>query len=58
MPCNMLGYVEHYRPDYFLLENVVGLLAFKLRDGREGQSGQLIHWGMLKFITRSLVALG
>ncbi|KAH6918476.1 S-adenosyl-L-methionine-dependent methyltransferase [Coprinopsis sp. MPI-PUGE-AT-0042] len=58
MPCNMLGFVEHYNPEYFMLENVKGLLNFKLRDSREGRHGETIKWGMLKFVTRILIALG
>lgn len=58
MPCNMLGFVEHYQPEYFMLENVIGFLRFKLRDSREGRHGEVIKWGMLKFVTRALIALG
>ncbi|KAG2020168.1 hypothetical protein CC2G_005536 [Coprinopsis cinerea AmutBmut pab1-1] len=58
MPVNMLSYAEHYDPTYFLLENVTGLLDFKLRDHRLGSNGEIIERGMLKFIVRALIALG
>lgn len=55
----MLSYVEFYKPKYFLLENVVGLLRFPLRCEQVGNSlvGG-IKMGVVKFILRSLVALG
>lgn len=60
MPCNMLSYVEHYSPKYFLLENVAGILDYTLTDTRpsaEGEEPKIKH-GMVKFILRSLIALG
>ncbi|KAF7965632.1 hypothetical protein HWV62_42606 [Athelia sp. TMB] len=59
--CNMISYVEFYRPMYFLLENVLGLLHYKLLSRMIGQAfdpNQGIEMGVLKFITRSLTALG
>ncbi|KAI9065405.1 S-adenosyl-L-methionine-dependent methyltransferase [Trametes sanguinea] len=54
--CNMISYVEFYRPSYFLLENVVGLLSYKLSvDPEEGDS---IKMGVVKFILSSLINLG
>ncbi|KAG6851305.1 hypothetical protein H0H93_011741 [Arthromyces matolae] len=58
---NMLGYVETYDPQYFLLENVVGLVSHPLlstlgADKRSLQGG--IKAGMVKFIMRTLIALG
>ncbi|KAF5315922.1 hypothetical protein D9611_004789 [Ephemerocybe angulata] len=52
MPCNMLSYVEHYQPKYFLLENVGGLMDFKLTDNRfpDNGNGHVIEKGMVKFI--------
>lgn len=60
MPCNMLSYVEHYQPRYFLLENVGGLLDYKLQDRRtnEAGNGAMIKLGMVKFIMRTLISLG
>jgi DNA (cytosine-5)-methyltransferase 1 len=59
MPCNMLSYLEHYYADYFLLENVRGLLNHPLLSEQKGRilSGG-IRAGMVKFIMRGLVALG
>lgn len=56
----MLSYVEHYQPNYFLLENVGGILDYKLQDRRANQDGDggVIKLGMVKFIMRTLIALG
>lgn len=57
--CNMLSYVEFYRPSYFLLENVLGLLQYPLRGrmvGRTVVGG--VKMGVVKFIVRSLTCLG
>ncbi|GJE87065.1 BAH and Dcm domain-containing protein [Phanerochaete sordida] len=57
--CNMLSYVEFYRPKYFLLENVTGLLILPLKAEQRGQmmvGG--IAMGVVKFIFRTLVSLG
>ena len=48
----MISYVEFYRPLFFLLENVVGMLSFPL----EGKGG--IKMGVVKFILRALISLG
>lgn len=59
--CNMISYVEFYRPQYFLLENVFGLLHYKLMSRMIKQAfdpNQGIEMGILKFIVRSLTALG
>lgn len=62
LPCNMLSYVEHYEPDYFLLENVAGLLDHRLLDKRTTKGGvnedYEIQSGMVKIILRTLIALG
>ncbi|KAF8965236.1 S-adenosyl-L-methionine-dependent methyltransferase [Flammula alnicola] len=61
MPANMLSYVEHYEPNYFLLENVFGLLAHKFYAKRETDLGIVeseIQCGMVKFVARTLIALG
>ncbi|THU75354.1 S-adenosyl-L-methionine-dependent methyltransferase, partial [Dendrothele bispora CBS 962.96] len=68
---NMLSYLEFYGPDYFLLENVVGLLQYsckatqssrKTKGGKATQSGRKtkegIEMGMVKLIVRTLIALG
>ncbi|ESK94207.1 dna (cytosine-5)-methyltransferase -like, partial [Moniliophthora roreri MCA 2997] len=59
LPCNMLSFVEEYDPDYFLLENVTGLLRYPLlatTDGRRLTGG--IKMGVVKMIMRVLIALG
>lgn len=55
----MLSFVDFYRPSYFLLENVDALLYAKLQAEQNGakQVGG-IHNGMIKFILRTLTALG
>ncbi|KAI0780552.1 S-adenosyl-L-methionine-dependent methyltransferase [Trametes elegans] len=52
--CNMISYVEFYKPLYFLLENVVGLLSYRLLGGDLGD----VQMGVVKFITAALVELG
>ncbi|KAF5380878.1 hypothetical protein D9615_004125 [Tricholomella constricta] len=61
LPVNMLSYVEHYDPRYFLLENVAGFINYRLmsthsKTKRSLQGG--IEAGMVKFVMRSLIALG
>ncbi|KAG7092771.1 hypothetical protein E1B28_009094 [Marasmius oreades] len=59
LPCNMLSYVEEFEPDYFLLENVTGLLRFPLKSKNDGNrlvGG--IKMGVVKMIVRVLIALG
>ncbi|KAI8929735.1 hypothetical protein BC831DRAFT_547452 [Entophlyctis helioformis] len=54
-----LSYVEFYKPDYFLLENVRNLLSYKL-GGKQDGVGRIkggIEMGMLKFILRTLHSL-
>ncbi|CAA7271617.1 unnamed protein product [Cyclocybe aegerita] len=61
MPCNMLSYVEHYEPNYFLLENVAGFLDHKLYDMHETEAGLVeceIKFGMVKLVMRTLISLG
>ena len=59
MACNMISFVEFYRPMYFLLENVRGILTAPT-DGQlqDYPSGNVITMGVVKFILRSLTALG
>ncbi|KAI0039551.1 S-adenosyl-L-methionine-dependent methyltransferase [Auriscalpium vulgare] len=57
--CNMMSYVEFYKPKFFLLENVVGLVHFPLQGKQVGR--RLVDGmkqGVVKFILRSLVSLG
>ena len=58
----MLSYVEHYEPDYFLLENVPGFLDHRLQDKQTTNTGVAedceIQSGMVKFILRTVIALG
>ncbi|KAL0946534.1 hypothetical protein HGRIS_012742 [Hohenbuehelia grisea] len=57
--CNMLSYVEFYEPDYFLLENVVGLLHFQLLASKQGnRMVDGIVMGVVKLVQRTLIALG
>ncbi|KAG6916653.1 hypothetical protein DXG01_005939 [Tephrocybe rancida] len=61
LPGNMLSYVELYNPQYFLLENVAGLLTYRLMSTRSKTKRSLeggIESGMVKFIMRTLIALG
>ena len=61
MACNMLSYVEHYEPSYFLLENVFGFLAHKFYAEHETTGGTVetvIQAGMVKLVVRTLIALG
>jgi DNA (cytosine-5)-methyltransferase 1 len=54
-----LSYVDFYRPEFFLLENVRGMLSFRLggkQDGCRILGG--IKMGVIKFIIRSLTAMG
>jgi DNA (cytosine-5)-methyltransferase 1 len=57
----MLSYLEYYDCDYFLLENVKGLLDYPLmsslaKGGRALEGG--IKSGVVKLIMRALIALG
>ncbi|CAG8512544.1 12197_t:CDS:10 [Ambispora leptoticha] len=55
-----LSYVDFYRPEYFLLENVRGMIAFRLggeQDGKTKIKGG-ISMGVVKFILRALTAMG
>jgi DNA (cytosine-5)-methyltransferase 1 len=62
MACNMLSYVEHYQPNFFLLENVAGFLEHSIKSSLSTSSGDEVHctikFGMVKFVTRALIALG
>lgn len=62
LPCQMLSWVEYYRPRYFLLENVAGIqdhiLYFHV-EGDDGETNEVkVGQGMVKFIFRALIALG
>jgi DNA (cytosine-5)-methyltransferase 1 len=55
----MLSYVEFYRPKFFLLENVLGLLLHKLQVNKAGpQEGNVVAHGIVKYILRTLTSLG
>ncbi|KDQ61172.1 hypothetical protein JAAARDRAFT_173758 [Jaapia argillacea MUCL 33604] len=56
--CNFMSWVDHYRPKYFLLENVLGLLSHRVggtQDGRRIVDG--VKQGMVKFILRAATSL-
>ncbi|KAI0748472.1 S-adenosyl-L-methionine-dependent methyltransferase [Daedaleopsis nitida] len=57
--CNMISYVDFYRPQYFLLENVAGLLSYKLLRQTPGKHAvKELSMGVVKFIMRALLSLG
>ena len=57
--CNMLSYVDFYKPKFFLLENVLGLLHHKLQINKlVPQEGEMVANGVIKFILRTLTSLG
>ena len=60
MPCNMIGFVEHYKPTYFLLENVRGMIHYKLahQDLDLQDVDPAVKMGVIKFILRALTGLG
>ncbi|KAF9246401.1 hypothetical protein BU15DRAFT_70495 [Melanogaster broomeanus] len=53
--CNMLSYVEFYRPMYLLLENVFGILVHHQKTS-SNQNG--IQVAVVKFIQRVLASIG
>ncbi|KAF8559697.1 S-adenosyl-L-methionine-dependent methyltransferase [Imleria badia] len=53
--CNMLGYVEFYRPSYILLENVFGILCHSQKTTLR-ENG--IQFAVVKFIQRALASIG
>ncbi len=56
-----LSYVDFYRPTYFLLENVRGMLNFRLGGTQQPGSKKIeggIKFGVLKFIIRCLTSMG
>ncbi|KAH9180823.1 S-adenosyl-L-methionine-dependent methyltransferase [Lactarius sanguifluus] len=57
--CNMLSFTEFYKPKFFLLENVLGLLDHKLQVKKPGrQEGDVVANGIIKFVLRVLTSLG
>ena len=55
----MLSYVEYFLPKYVLIENVPGMLYYRLNGEQRGKrivGG--VEGGMVKFILRTLTALG
>ncbi|EJD53197.1 S-adenosyl-L-methionine-dependent methyltransferase [Auricularia subglabra TFB-10046 SS5] len=57
---NMLSWVDVYRPTYFLLENVGGMLSIKLRLelAEKDHPAVDVEFGTVKLIVRVLAALG
>ena len=53
----MLSYVEHYRPKYLLLENVLGILEWKTVGNQHGK-GEVVEMGISKFVGRAMTHLG
>lgn len=53
--CNMLAFVEFYRPMYLLLENVFGILCHSQKTTSK-KSG--IQFAVVKFIQRALASIG
>ncbi|KAI8138541.1 S-adenosyl-L-methionine-dependent methyltransferase [Fennellomyces sp. T-0311] len=49
--CTALSYVDFYKPSYFLLENVRGLVSYRL-------GAEKIKSGVLKYILRCLTSMG
>ncbi|KAF7722914.1 hypothetical protein EC973_002594 [Apophysomyces ossiformis] len=58
--CTALSYVDFYKPKYFLLENVRGLVNFKLGGEQEGTNRIKggIQMGVVKYILRCLTSMG
>ncbi|KIK61812.1 hypothetical protein GYMLUDRAFT_260822 [Collybiopsis luxurians FD-317 M1] len=57
----MISFVELYRPRYFLLENVVGMIHYRLLRKQDSQTTALVggvEHGMIKVIARALLTLG
>ena len=56
---NALSYVDFYRPSYFLLENVRGILSHKLLDkqDRGEDEPRSVSQGMVKMICRALTGM-
>jgi len=55
----MLSFVEYHRPKFFLLENVPGILRYKLM-AKQGDRRLLggMEAGVVKLVFRVLMALG
>ncbi|KAG0086593.1 DNA (cytosine-5)-methyltransferase 1 [Podila epicladia] len=55
-----MSYVDYYKPNYFLLENVRGMIAYRLggRRSSEGKHVGGMEMGVVKFILRCLTAMG
>ncbi|KAJ1651493.1 hypothetical protein IWQ61_007957 [Dispira simplex] len=55
-----LSYVDFYRPRFFLLENVQGMVHFKLGGEQSGSTKIIggIKMGVIKFIVRALTSMG
>ncbi|KAF7338022.1 BAH domain-containing protein [Mycena venus] len=55
LPFTMLSVAEVYKPNFFLLENVTGMLQHKVTS--KAGDGRLVEKAMLKLIIRGLIAL-
>jgi len=53
--CNMLAYVEFYRPMYLLLENVFGILCHSQKTTSRKNG---IQFAAVKLIQRALASIG
>ncbi|KAF9437753.1 hypothetical protein BGZ76_011283 [Entomortierella beljakovae] len=54
-----MSYVDFYKPQYFLLENVRGMLQFRLGKSKVNNKWEGgIHMGVIKFVIRCLTAMG
>ncbi|EPQ57871.1 S-adenosyl-L-methionine-dependent methyltransferase [Gloeophyllum trabeum ATCC 11539] len=56
---NFMSWVDYYRPRYFLIENVVGMLNHRLKACKvNNQTVGGIQMGIVKFIMRAATTLG
>lgn len=59
--CNMLSYVDFYRPKFFMLENVEGILFHPLNATQSGPGRKMkggVRMGVVKLILRTLTSIG
>lgn len=55
----MISYVDFYRPKFFLLENVLGILEWRGNMvTANGRTNGGVEMGALKFVIRSMTSLG
>ena len=54
----MLSFADFYQPKYFMLENVRGMLQFRLGGTQNGQKIEGgIKMGVIKFVLRALTSM-